>query len=157
MLHFHSAEEVDGSGQFSVGLLQSSAPAIQSAKSEVAVGLERCHPEFFRPGYGLSVSGLGRLGGGRVLLCMDLAEKPQAPCLMAPFLVGAGEVDGLSREVHGLIPAASQQIGFTQPGQPARQGSSEVDGRRPLNSLFQQGHGLAYPTVQGMRRGQRRG
>ena len=76
------------------------------------MGQEWCHAQFFGQGDGLSVEGLGRLDGRRIVLRMNLTEEAQVPGLMAAFLVGTGEIEGLYREVHRLIPAPGQQIGF---------------------------------------------
>jgi hypothetical protein len=88
MPHLHRAQEVDGGGQFGVSLGQSSAPGIQPAKFEMAVSLERCHPQFCSQDQSLSVSSLSRIKAWWVLTCIDLAHKPQAPRLMAAFFVG---------------------------------------------------------------------
>jgi hypothetical protein len=127
---------------------------MQHAKSEVAVGLERYHPKFCSQSQSLSVGNVSRIERGRVLSCIDLAEKSQAPCLMAAFLMGAGQIECMRSERHSLITAAGQQIGLAQPGHPAGLDTQEVQGNPPLDGLFKQWHGLGHPPVQGIRRPQ---
>jgi hypothetical protein len=43
----------------------------------------------------------------------DLAEEPQGPYLVAPFVESSGELERLPGEVHGFILTASHQIDLT--------------------------------------------
>jgi hypothetical protein len=53
--HLHGAIERDGRAQGGTGLLGSSHPAVQGAKAEIAVGLERVLPKLFYQGQGVPI------------------------------------------------------------------------------------------------------
>src|SRR5215510_320260 len=56
-------------------------------RGRVAMGQERAHAEFVGQGHSLTVIVCSRLGHRRMALRSDVAEEPEGPCLMSPFLV----------------------------------------------------------------------
>src|SRR5262245_8227978 len=74
--HVHGAVEGDGSGEFSLSLLQPFDLEIQDAEATVAVGLERAHAEFFAQGEGLAVVISGLIARWRLTLRRNVAEEP---------------------------------------------------------------------------------
>src|SRR5262249_52339816 len=85
----------------------------------MAVGLERAHAERVGQGQGLLVVGFSLVDVMGSAMPDNIAQEPQDPRLVAPFLVGTSELESLLGERYRLIHAASQEIGFAQPGVPA--------------------------------------
>jgi hypothetical protein len=73
-------------------------PGIECAQTPVRVGLERAHAECVGQGEGLLVVGSGRVGVQGSAMRGDLTEEVQGICLVAAFLVRAGECQGLLGE-----------------------------------------------------------
>ena len=49
-------------------------------------------------------------------MCGDLAQEVQGPCLAAPLLVLASNLEGTLGERQGFSRSGGQQIGLVQPG-----------------------------------------
>ena len=128
--------------QLSAGLLPLADLGIQRAEAEVAVGLERAHAEFLGQGEGLPVVMFGRLDLRGVLMGGDLPEEPQGPRLVAPLLMGTGEVEGTPSELDRLLHAAGQQIGLAHIAHPQRLTAHGPHRGTPLLRLLQQRQGL---------------
>src|SRR5262245_15265278 len=88
--HAHEPQELQGGGQFGAGLLPATYPAIQDAKAEVTVGLERAHAEICGQGKSLAVVFSRMLALWRLTLRRNLAEEAQGIRLVATFLVHLG-------------------------------------------------------------------
>jgi hypothetical protein len=89
--HLHVTVESHGGGECSAGLLPLAKRGIQCAEAEVAVRLERAHPQFFGQGEGLAVviSSLIALWG--LTPRRNLTEEAQGIRLVTAFLVRTGE------------------------------------------------------------------
>src|SRR4029450_1224528 len=85
--HLHGTVEIDRAGQRSTRLLALAGPGVEGTQAEMAVGLERAHPQFLGQSEGLAVMGCG-LGDvrGRAMRG-DVAEQAQGLGLVAAFLV----------------------------------------------------------------------
>src|SRR5262245_40017848 len=86
----------------------------------MAVGLERAHAQCLREGKSLLVVSYGVLDLRRLAPRRNLAQEPQGPRLVPPFLLGTREGQGTRGAYAGLLPAASQEIGLAQPGDKER-------------------------------------
>src|SRR5215831_8114086 len=88
-------------------------PLVQHAKPELTTRDEGTHPELAGQRQGLAVPSLGSsrpVAGGS-----DLAKEPQAPGLVAVFLVCSGEFHGSSGDGLRLGEAASDEVAFSEP------------------------------------------
>jgi hypothetical protein len=84
--HVHGAVQLDGGGELGTGLFPSAEPGRQHAKTEVTVGLEGAHAEFYSKRHGLLVNILSPFDLWGVVMCIDFAEQPQGPGLVPPLL-----------------------------------------------------------------------
>jgi hypothetical protein len=83
--HVHGAVQLDGGGQPGTGLFLPPKPGRQHAETEVTVGLEWAHAEFFSQRHGLLVSILSPFDLWGLLMRMDFAEQPKSPSLVSPL------------------------------------------------------------------------
>ena len=72
--HVHGAVQLDGGGELGTGLFSLTESGRQHAETEVTVGLEWAHAEFFSKRHGLVVHILSPFDLWGLLMCMDLAE-----------------------------------------------------------------------------------
>ena len=103
-----------GSREFKTGLLSPAYPGVQRAEAAVAVGLERAHAELLGQGEGLAVGGFGQLNRRGIALCVDDAEKPQGPRLLASQVLLGSVREGPLSELERLLSSSSQYIGLAQ-------------------------------------------
>jgi hypothetical protein len=116
--HVDGAVQLDGGGELGTGLFPSAEPGRQHAETEVIVGPEWAHAEFYSTRHGLLVNTLSPFDLWGLLTCMDFAEQPKGPGLVPPLLTLAGEIEGTPSELDCVIHPPCQQIGFTQIGNP---------------------------------------
>jgi hypothetical protein len=68
--HLHGAVQLDGGGELGTGLFPSAGPSRQHAETEVTMGLEWAHAEFYSKRHGLLVN---------ILSLVDLVRQSPRP------------------------------------------------------------------------------
>jgi hypothetical protein len=71
--HVHGALQLDGGGELGTGLFPSAESGRQHAETEVTVGLEWAHAQFYSKRHGLLVNILSPFDLWGVVMCMDFA------------------------------------------------------------------------------------
>jgi hypothetical protein len=84
--HRHGAIHLDGCGQCCPGLLALAGGGVEGAEPQVAMRLQRTHPQGL--GQGLAVMGGGLRDLRRLAPCRNVAEEAQGIRLTATLLVG---------------------------------------------------------------------
>src|SRR5262245_18825823 len=135
--HIHLAVQRDRGSEVLARLPLLAGAPTDLAEAEMAVAAQWTHTERLRCGQGLVIVGLGALVVRAINMRGDLAEQTEAPCLVSPFLVLAGEREGTPTEVDGLISSSRQEIRFALEGQRDRMEPGAFDRRRPFHTLLE--------------------
>src|SRR5215510_8887348 len=106
----------------------------------MAMGQERAHAEFVGQGHSLTVIVCSRLGYQRITLRSDVAEEPEGPCLMSPFLVLTADLESALGQCERLVHASGQHRGLALPGEGECMEAHASHGGGPLHGLLQQWH-----------------
>src|SRR5262245_26919655 len=78
----------------------------------------------------------------------NVTKEPQGPRLVPPFLLGTRQGQGTRGAGAGILPAASQEIGLTQPGNMERLLVQESRALDFLQRLLKQRQRLGYMSGQ---------
>ena len=84
-------------------LLPLAGLGVESAETQVAMGLKRAHADRLGQGEGLAVVIFSRLDLRGSALGRDVAEESQGIRLIAPLLLGSCDLEGLLAELHRLL------------------------------------------------------
>ncbi len=100
------------------------------------MGQQRPYAESFSQGKGLVVVARDVIIVRSTAMLMDLTKQPEGICLVSPFLMRLGELEGMPCQCARLAYASSQEISLAEMDHPERVVAPNVLGRYSLHRLF---------------------